>query len=297
MLSKELLLDYLRANGIKFRDSGDKVQHQCLSPHHLEENPSAYTSFKSDEVFSYCSSCGYFIDTINLAKLLNYEIDELQLFISQINNILKATEVEENSESKIYAPINMGIFNKEYRGISAKTFSDVNCYITEPEAYYGKRLIFPIRDYKGNLRTFEAISTNKERTPKVLRPKNILTDSYFGFEEFIQGNLVFINEGLFSALSFKELGYNAVFNFGVASVEKKLKGLLVRGVTHIVLSGDNDEAGRKFNKECYFYLRSLFQVTYLKHPWKALEKSDANDYLKQGILQDIIDKTLKDFYE
>lgn len=299
MIMKESLIEFLTEHQIKFRDSGNKVQHLCLSPSHLEDNPSAYTDFsKEGEAYSHCSSCGFHLDIEGLAKLLGKELDIGQLFLSFINRTLSENSDEVYESNKIYLPIKTESFNKDYRGIKGETFERVGAYITDPDSYYGKRIIFPIRNVKGDVVNFEAVSTNKKRTPKVLRPKNVDTSRYFGFENLIEGKLVFICEGLFSALSFIELGYNGIFNFGVASIEGKLQGLLQKGVTHIVLAGDNDEAGRKFNGECYKILRGLFQVTFFKHHWLAEEKSDSNDYLRneQFPLQSAIDKTLSGFY-
>ena len=50
---KEKLIDYLEINNLKYRDSGKKIQHFCLNPLHIEENPSAYTSFKEENSYYY----------------------------------------------------------------------------------------------------------------------------------------------------------------------------------------------------------------------------------------------------
>ena len=174
----------------------------------------------------------------------------------------------------------------------------MNCFIPPLDHYYKKRLIFPLYDYKGNLKGFDAVSTSKDIVPKVLRSKNCDTSSFFGFENtlgesyFKEKDVVFICEGLFSALSFIELGYQGILNFGVGSIENKLEALYKKGIKKIFLVGDKDEAGWKFNSEVYHLLKKSFKVKFFKHPFLADEKSDSNDYLKKSNLQELIDKSM-----
>lgn len=53
------------------------------------------------------------------------------------------------------------------------------------------------------------MSTNKNIQPKVLRNKGVDTSKLFGFEHLLgESDSAFLTEGLFSALSFWELGYH-----------------------------------------------------------------------------------------
>lgn len=150
-------------------------------------------------------------------------------------------------------------FKANYRGISSETFLKVGAYITPESNYYNQRIIFPLYDLNNSLKGFDAVSYNKEIQPKVLRSKNTDTTTFFGFEDsilsgdFKRNDTIFICEGLFSALSFIELGYKGVFNFGVASIEGKLGVLYRNNIKNIVLVGDYDKVGFEFNKEMNFY--------------------------------------------
>lgn len=310
---KQKFIEYLEANDIKYRDSGDKIQHVCISEFHQEENPSAFASFEiPEEPFCHCSSCGHHLNTEAFISFIGGNLDKTVLFKSKMNRLFKeiqernalkvVTESKINDwKSRVFLPPKHKDFSKlgkSYRGISPETFAKVGCFVTDSEHYYKKRLIFPLYDYKNTLKGFDAVSVFKDIVPKVLRSKGCLTDSFFGFENllgesfFKEKDTVFISEGLFSALSFIELGYQGIFNFGVATIEDKLEVLYQKGIKQVILVGDKDEVGFKFNSEMYHLLNKSFKVKFFKHPWKADDKSDSNDYLKKEQLQQLIDKTL-----
>lgn len=293
---KEKFINYLEASELEYIDRGNKISHCCISPLHSDTSPSAFTVFKEDGVFCFCKSCGYVLSGAKFYDFLEIGYDEKEFFHQQIKNILKQPELILNKIStQVFLPIKDKIFNKPYRGISGNTFESVNAFSTFDASYYQKRIIIPIYTYKGDLRTFEAISTNKKVVPKVLRPKNSITTDLFGFEHLLgKSNTIFLTEGIFNALSFMELGYSSVFNFGVGNISQKIKTLHLKGIKNIILAADNDEVGRSFSKECYHLLKHNFNVTFFQFPYNSPEKYDSNDLLKQGreILQECIDKTL-----
>jgi DNA primase len=215
---------------------------------------------------------------------------------AQIDRILKQAEPKLEKEStQIFLPIKEAMFDKPYRGISAETFEKIGAYHTFKDSYYGRRIIIPIYNYRNELKSFEAISTSSKIQPKALRPKNVLTADLFGFEHLLgESDTLFLTEGTFSALSFWELGYQGVFNMGVATIKDKIKTLHIKGIKNILLVGDNDPSGKSFNKECYHLLKHNFNVTFFQFPYTSPEKYDSNDLLKQGreILQECIDKSL-----
>lgn len=304
---KEKLIEYLETNNLKWRDSGEKIQHCCLNPEHIEENPSSFTSFKEDNnYFTHCSSCGFHINHEALIKFLGGTLNHTLMFKSKMDKLFKQLKEKETltlqpkEENMVVLPPKDKDFMASYRGISSKTFLKVGAYITNEQNYYKKRIIFPIYNRKTELCFFEAVSFDKEITPKVLRPKNIDTTTLFGFEniildkDFKRNDIVFITEGLFSALSFIEIGYKAVFNFGVGSIENKLEILYQSGIKYVILVGDFDKVGRKFNSECYHLLKKSFKVIFFKFPFKeSKEKFDSNDLLKINLLEKSVETTIK----
>ena len=296
MQFKEALVEYLEANEIKFSDKETKLLCQCLSPTHEDNNMSAFIKLDEGDEYFHCSSCKLSMNSVQLHNLISLGFDVNISWRAQIDRILKQAEPKPEKESaQIFLPIKEAMFDKPYRGISTETFSKVSAYHTFKDSYYGRRIIIPIYNYKNELRSFEAISTNAKIQPKVLRPKSIDTTNLFGFEHLLgESNTLFITEGLFSALSFWELGYNSIFNFGVASIKDKIKTLHIKGIKNIILCGDNDEAGRSFSKECYHLLKHNFNTTFFQFPYNFENKGDTNDLLKneRELLQECIDKSL-----
>ena len=280
---KEKLIRYLEQNDMTYVDSINKVQHLCLNPAHIEEHPSAFTDFR-ELPYTHCSSCGFHLSTEALYEFLELGFDQNMLFEMTIQKLLDKKLITQAEVGSVFLPIKFKSFEKPYRKISAETFAKVSAYYTEPEAYYGKRIIIPIKNYEDNIKGFEAISTSKDIVPKILRPKNFKSDGIFGFENLIDSDTVWICEGIFNALSFIECGYDGLMNFGVATIKNKIKVLLMKGVKNIVLCGDNDDAGRQFNKECYKILRKYgFNVIYFNFPYefKDINKFDTNDLLRK----------------
>lgn len=293
---KEALITYLEANEIKFSDKETKLLCQCLSPTHEDNNMSAFIKLDESNEYFHCSSCKLSMNSVQLHNLISLGFDPNMSWKAQIDRILKQAEPKLEKESaQIFLPIKEAMFDKYYRGISAETFEKINAYYTFKEAYYGKRIIIPIYNYKNELRSFEAISTNAKIQPKVLRGKNVDTSELFGFENLLgESDTLFLCEGTFSALSFWELGYQGLVNFGVASIKDKIKTLHIKGIKNIILAGDFDEAGKQFNKECYHLLKHNFNTTFFQFPYNFQNKGDTNDLLKKDreILQECINRTL-----
>lgn len=297
MQFKEALITYLEANEIKFSDKETKLLCQCLSPTHEDNNMSAFIKLDEGTEYFHCSSCKLSMNSIQLHNLISLGFDPNMSWKAQIDRILKQAEPKLEKESaQIFLPIKEAMFDKPYRGISAETFEKVSAYHTFKDSYYGRRIIIPIYNYRNELKSFEAISTSSKIQPKVLRPKNVLTTELFGFEHLLgESNSAFLTEGLFSALSFWELGYQGLFNFGVASIKDKIKTLHIKGIKNILLAGDNDSSGKQFSKECYHLLKHNFNVAFFQFPYNSPEKCDSNDLLKKNgreVLQECIDRTL-----
>ena len=293
---KESLISYLEQNNLKYIERENKISHQCVNPSHQENSPSAFTVLEFGNEYNHCSSCNFHMNTESLYKFLELGFDEKVLFVNQIKNILKQSESKPNKESaQIFLPIKEAMFDKFYRGISSETFEKIGAYHTFKDSYYGRRIIIPIYNYRNELKSFEAISTSSKIQPKVLRPKNVLTADLLGFEHLLgESDTLFLCEGTFSALSFWELGYQGVFNMGVATIKDKIKTLHLKGIKNIILAADNDEVGRTFSKECYHLLKHNFNVAFFQFPYNSPEKYDSNDLLKKDreILQACINRTL-----
>jgi len=302
---KEALLDYLKVKSIKHIDKGHKILTQCINPLHSDKSPSAF--FNIEKQFFHCSSCGYHLNSEGLNKLLDIDIPPSEIKKLRFRQDRKKVK-EIETPKQIFLPAKKSDFIKDYRGISKDTFSKVEAYFSEYDHFYGRRIIFLLRDYANKLIGFEAVSTSKLyyleggngvvawgikksleglvgkliEQPKVLRNKGFDATKYFGFENLVRDKeTLFITEGVFSALSILELGYNAVFNFGIGSIQDKLDIIKLKQIKKVILCGDNDEAGRKFNKESAKILREhKIKYGFWRYKPKYPNKFDANDILK-----------------
>ncbi len=296
MQFKEALITYLEANEVKFSDKETKLLCQCLSPTHEDNNMSAFIKLDEGNEYFHCSSCKLSMNSVQLHNLISLGFDINISWRAQIDRILKQSEPKlEKQNAPVYLPIKDKDFNKTYREISLEVYKKVGAYSTFNETFYQKRIIIPIYNYRNELKSFEAISTSSKIQPKILRPKNVSTFDLFGFENLLgESDSVFICEGIYNSLSFMELGYDSVFNFGIGSIKDKIKTLHLKGIKNIILCGDADSSGKQFNKECYHLLKHNFNTTFFQFPYNFQNKGDTNDLLKQGrgILQECIDKSL-----
>lgn len=292
---KEQVIKYLELHDLKYEDRGDKIQCQCVSPSHSDQSPSAFFNIK--ERFFSCSSCGYYLKDESLIKHLGGEFNEFDFNIAEIEKSLEETP-QEVKQTKVYLPKKYKDFNIKYRGISKETYEKVGAYITLNNEYYSHRVIIPMVDVYGKTRSFEAVSV-KGAIPKILRPK--IDIDFFGLENLIEHDEVFICEGIMNSLSFLDLGYSSVTNFGTGSTVAKIGGLIKKGVRVVWLCGDpdsinpktNKSAGREFNKKIFYELRGLFEVRYFQYPELDV---DANDLHQQGRLKEVIEYNKSKYY-
>jgi len=100
----------------------------------------------------------------------------------------------------------------------------------------------------------------------------------FGLFHVKHFDSVVICEGEIDALSFIEVGIPAIA-VGTASISRRQVDLIKYcGFKTIYLGGDNDEAGKKFNKQmesAFIRYMDVLQIDYGRH-------KDSNDFLKRG---------------
>ncbi|MFN8257715.1 MAG: DUF3987 domain-containing protein [Bacteroidales bacterium] len=132
-------------------------------------------------------------------------------------------------------------------------------------------------------------------TDEELKEKDLPKTQYSGVKEntlFVSGynpsnDTVFICEGPNNALSFVEIGYSAIATFGASNLPSaNLLNSYIKNKT-VILAGDGDEAGDKFNTQLAFVIfENQIPVTNLK----AIvfpDSKDANDLLIENGLSDL----------
>jgi len=161
-------------------------------------------------------------------------------------------------------------------------------------AFFMHRLIFPIKDYKGEIVGFGGRSLSKEQEPKYLNlPETIVyhkKNLLFGLYESLQShkNLeeIILCEGYIDVLSFFESGLSyACAPLGTAFTVEQSK-LLKRYVKRVILAFDQDNAGQNasfkslsllYEQEIDVYIISFDQG---QDPAEILEKQSAQHLVK-----------------
>jgi len=276
---------------IKYSKSGEGyLLSQCLNPHHNDSKPSF--SINTDTGFAFCYTCGYKLEKgFWLDKEIDTEELERASYYQQLKNKLKGAEnIKSKYEVKasiILPPKNEDI--KTYRGLSKQVINDLGIYVCR-KGKFRNRLIIPIKE-KDEIVAFETRALDSNTQPKYLHSKNFQVKDIIYPQ--LSNNYVILTEGIFDTLSFVDLGYSAICNFGVAynMSNNKIKKLLEKGIETIYLGFDKDEAGRKavelFKKSelnDYFEVKTLnkFKDTMIQSYMKSSYK-DFSDYFENEI--------------
>lgn len=195
----------------------------------------------------------------------NY-IDD-RLFIRYVKNRNKGKEREEQptydlSNTKIYRPILHK--NLEDEGFTEKTRRDFDLRIGM-SGYYKNRIVIPIRNKQSSIVGIAARSTlsNKEIDmlglskyifSKGLKKGNLLYNS--DRAKMSSKPFIIVVEGYKSVWRLNEWGYdNAVAVMGATPTDEQIKLLLKFGKP-LIISGDNDSAGRRMEDSIYRQTRN-----------------------------------------
>jgi DNA primase catalytic core len=131
--------------------------------------------------------------------------------------------------------------------------------------YTSNRMTFPII-VKGNIIgwTMRTLDKPDKLTPKYIHAFN---NKYFPQKGWLWGldtkpNDIIITEGVWDAIAYKEVGFNAAAALGCNFSENRFK--LLGNFKNIYLAFDNDPAGRKATENFYFNSRGLLDKSIIK---------------------------------
>ena len=305
----------------------------CLNPEHPDHSPSM--SYDKHRNKIHCFSCGVDWDIFDLVGALHGITDTKAIF-EKVEVIMKGTpegykEVEEMRE-KLYQKteqeqenkpeedkpqeILMPYYNKcnsfldktdylQKRGISRETAN--RFLIGYDEHFKGREgkpwqaVIIPTTQYTYTARNTDMTADSKDRVKKHGKA------NVFNFVSFKKAEKpIFITEGEFDALSFEEVGANAVALGGVSNIRQLLEKIKeVREGTgtfnnFLLLALDNDNAGRVATEKLREELdKENIENYILNNIYK--EYKDANEFLvsdRQGFIKAVqeaynIKETLK----
>lgn len=275
--AKSKITDYLRTKGIKNLNNN----FSCLNPHHPDKNPSM--SYDKNRQKVHCFSCNADYDIFDLISIQYGLSDDKEIFnktyewcgitldknktdypLQEYYNITQTTEVKTQETEQDY----LAFFKLAQSNISDADFKN----------YISKRGISEsiVKDYGlGYIKDWRSPKSLKENknppaTPRVIIPTSAYSyvardtrdaplTSKRDFTKMKEGSVnifnlsavkeeapCFITEGEFDALSFLEIGHNALALGSISNINLFLKEIEDKEVKNcLVIALDNDQKGRE----------------------------------------------------
>lgn len=246
------VIDLLNDRQIRYKEAGKDYQIVCINPEHDDSNPSMRVD-KVTGVF-HCFSCGH---KGNLFREFGAEPDWADIRIAKLQDKIR----EMLSDKNLTMPLDAVPFCRDYRGISANTYMQVNAFTSNAEEEFKDRIIFPIYDIRGNIKVFMGRALHSDVASKYLFYPQHVTPPLFPAHPEIWKNSVILVEGIFDALNMMDKGcYNVLSAFGTHSLLKtykqKLSHFKIMGVNKFYIMFDGDKAGQAAGKQLEDVLNS-----------------------------------------
>jgi len=234
------VVDLLNNRQIKYKEAGKDYQVLCLSPDHDDSNPSMRVD-KVTGIF-HCFSCGF---KGNLFRMFGAEPNFIDIKTAKLQDKIR----EMLSNTNLIMPADAVPFNREYRGLTADTYLEVNAFTANSEDEFKDRLIFPIYDIRGNIKVFIGRAFHTDIEDKYLFYPKHVTPPLFPAHPEIWKNSLIVVEGIFDALNLMDKGcYNVISAFGTHSLlktyDEKLSHFKIMGVNKFYIMFDGDKPGR-----------------------------------------------------
>lgn len=229
--------EVLEKHKIPFRISGRDLLIRCVNPDHEDSSP----SMRIDQVLGifHCLSCGY---RGNIFYFLEETFDKKSILAERIK--LKLEDIRAESIGLEFPPDMMPV-TKPYR-VSLDTLTDFEAFKSlRPE--FKDRIVFPIRDMKGNISCFIGRSEDRfEKKRYNVYPRNSLVPLFPLLKLKPNKGRVLLVEGLFDLLNLYDNGFkNVLCCFGTNTMKKeRLEFLKLLGVSHIDICFDPDDPGQ-----------------------------------------------------
>lgn len=234
------VIDILNDRQIKYKEAGRDYQIPCINPEHNDSNP----SMRVDKVTGiyHCFSCGH---KGNLFQKFGAEPNFIDISISKLQNKIR----DMLNNKSLILPADAVPFDRDYRGLSRHTYLEVGAFTSNQEEEFVDRIMFPIKDIRGNIKVFIGRSLYSDVGDKYLFYPKGVTPPLFPAHPEIWKNSLIIVEGIFDALNMMDKGcHNVLSAFGTHSLLKTYKDKLshykILGVNKFFIMFDGDKAGR-----------------------------------------------------
>ncbi len=237
--------ELLNQKNIVFRYSGGDLLIHCLSPEHIDNNP----SLRIDKITGKfnCFSCGF---SGNIFKHFNIEQNLLDIRVQGIKD-----KIHKLNKVVLNKPLSALPFRENYRNIKPETFKRFDAFTDQNDEDFKGRVVFPLFDIYGETVLFHSRYIHSELKPKYFnKPSHTELPLFPSIpDEIINGSIILV-EGFFDMLNLWDKGLkNVVCIFGSNIVSKRDRGYAkiisrfaqyrLQGVNKLVLLLDGDDAG------------------------------------------------------
>ncbi len=278
----DYVANLLKEKSIYFNYQGNDLTVKCLNPDHDDSNPSMRID-KTTGAF-HCFSCGF---KGNIFRYFGVLTNQSFLKVAKLKE--KIAQLKIDKEGLEIPPVAIP-YPRTFRGISVATLKRFDAFYLPGESKemrgFEDRIIFPIRDITGKIRSFQGRHTLSSGSPKYLNwPSNVSLLPYPCTFPARHSSIVMV-EGWFDALNCIDKGLeNTVCTFGTNTLQKDTKSKLLpykmQGINKIFLMFDGDDAGREAAKK----LKPLIEE--LEFTVEIIELEDDSD--PGGMSQEYID--------
>jgi DNA primase len=270
------VIDILKDRQIKIKEAGKDYQINCLNPEHDDTHPSMRVD-KVTGVF-HCFSCGF---KGNLFRHFGAEPNFIDQKVANLQNKIR----DLLSNKYLVMPSDAVPFKQDYRDISGYIYENVEAFTSNEQEEFKDRLMFPIRDIRGNIKVFMGRSLHSDIKSKYLfYPKHILPPLFPAHPEIWKNSIILV-EGIFDVLNMMDKGcYNILCAFGTHTLLKNYKERLshykILGVNKFYIMFDGDNAGQLAGQKLEEILNSNgFNAEIIQLP----ENLDPGDLTEQDI--------------
>lgn len=246
------VVDVLNNRQVKYREAGKDYLIACINPEHEDSNP----SMRVDKITGvyHCFSCGY---KGNLFTKYGAEPNFIDIQIAKLQDKIR----EMLSDKSLTIPADAVPFDRDYRGLSKFIYREAEAFTSNQEDEFKDRIVFPIKDIRGNIKVFIGRALHTDIESKYLfYPKNITPPLFPAHPEIYESSLIIV-EGIFDAMNMMDKGcYNVITAFGTHSLLKNYKQKLshyqILGVNKFYIMFDGDKAGREAGEKLEDVLNS-----------------------------------------
>jgi DNA primase len=278
----------------------ERSQALLLCPFHAESNPSCSVNLESGIFICFsCGESGNFtklyaevcgVDIEEAGKLLDGEFD-IDMLISRAHKKIDRELVEQKTKHIVQRA-----FYKKYpalidrhkrylhkRKINNSTMVAFDLRSGNKNFKWDNRIIIPIYNDMCQMIGFSGRSILKDIQPKnrkFVAYDKALRSVLFGLNQFSKSILPYLIlvEGEFDAMYLQQLGYNAVALMNSLLLSKKQIALLIKHTKKVIISLDNDEAGKRASRKIMDQLRKYItaEIIQVKYAKDANEETEIN---------------------